>query len=524
MEFFRRLLLRQLKKSRIGKLDGYSETCSRKDDMQGAECESEGSVLTCMTEPSSRKQRCSSSLCKGLLLDSRLLRDISYVLFALAMLLPAGCDKRHGEDGATEQVRFSVDTVCFDTVMHSRVSSFRKVSLRNDGRQSVRLQRVRIEGSRADAFRVAVDGVPCNEFSGALIPGGDSLILILSMYTEEYTPDVFEQLDVRLAADLDDGTILLPIRGWNAGWRALAPLIAHDVVVPRGGIRYVDTLTEVQPAGTLTLEPGATLIFGNGAALRVRGRLVARGTVGARVSFLPQRMEPYYMRKPGQWAGVAVEAESRGVELSHVDVRCAVVALRVQGKPAAGESVSLENCRVLYSSQDGLQLAGGAEAVAVGSIFGQNYRHGVSLNGAKVKLIHCTVCAESMPPQSQLGEGLWLDDGEGSAVADVVNSIIWGDREVELGVQGGGELGGRLEARHSVLKMPKERLRNAQYFKGCTADDPRLEQRAQGLYRLGDGSSARRLGEDLGSATTDLFGTPRPLETPDAGAVAVAEP
>lgn len=443
-----------------------------------------------------------------------------YLLLALGALLTIGCNKQHGPRG---RIYFTVDTVRFDTVMHSRVSSIRKVSLRNDGNRPVQLEQVRLEGSRVEAFHVIVDGVPYNDFKGAAIPGGDSLIFVLSMYTREYIPDVFEQLDVQMAVKVAGSTASLPIRGWNAGWRELQPVIESDLVVPRGGIRYVSTQTEVLPTGSLTLEPGATVLFGDGARLLVKGRLVARGAVDARVSLLPQRMEPYYMRKPGQWSGVAVEAGSRGVELTHVDIRCAVVGLQVQGKPAGG-AVRLENSRVLYSSQDGLQLAGGCEALAIGSIFGQNYRHGVAVKGAKAELIHCTVCTESMPPQSQLGEGLWLDDDVSTAAVDITNTIIWGERGGEVGVKGGGEIGGRLSAKHSVLKMSKESMQRARNFVGCTAEDPRLEQRAQGVYRPGEGSSARRLGIAIAGRTTDLFGTPLPLGAPDAGAVAIVEP
>lgn len=443
-----------------------------------------------------------------------------YVLFTLSVSQLVGCNK---QQSAKERIYFTVDTVRFDTVMHSRVSSIRKVSLRNDGNRPVQLEQVRLEGSRVEAFHVVVDGVPYNEINGAAIPGGDSLIFVLSMYTEEYIPDAFEQLDVQMAVKVAGSTVSLPIRGWNAGWSELQPVIESDVEVPRGGIRYVQKQAQVLPTGSLILAPGVTLLFGDGAQLLVKGRFVARGEVEARVCLLPQRMEPYYMRKPGQWAGVIVEAESRGVELTHVDIRCAVVGLQVQGKPSGG-AVKLENSRVLYSSQDGLQLTGGCDAQAIGTIFGQNYRHGVAVNGAKAELIHCTVCTESMPPHTQLGEGLWLDDGEGSAAVDIINTIIWGERGVEVGVQGGGKIGGRLSAKHSVLKMPQESVQNSRYFEGCTVEDPYLERRAQGLYSLGRSSSARGIGVPIGGPSVDLFGTPRSKESPDAGAVATPKP
>lgn len=405
---------------------------------------------------------------------------VIYVLLAAWMLLLIGCSKRYGRDESAEGVSFSVDTVRFDTVMHSRVSSIRRVSLRNRSNQPVWLKRIWLEGSRSDAFHVVVDGVRLCDFTGATIPRNDSLVFVLSQYTEEYTADVFEQLDVCVEVVVASDTLSLPVRGWNAGWSELQHAISSDVVIPKGGIRYVEQQAEVQNTATLIIEPGATLIFGDGARLLVWGRLVARGAVDARVSFLPQRMEPYYMRKPGQWTGVVVEAGSRGVELLHTDVRCAVVGLQVKGKPNK-ETVSLENCRILYSSLDGVQLSGGVEATVKGSILGQNYRHGVALVGAKADLTHCTVCVESMPPHSQLGEGLWLDDGDGKAEITLFNSILWGDRVSEVGVRGQVKGVGRMFASHSVLKILEENLRDAQYFDGCTVGDPRLELRAQGV-------------------------------------------
>lgn len=453
-----------------------------------------------------------------------MLPRIALGVLLLGIVWASGCDKGHREGSQGADVYFTVDTVRFDTVMHSTVSSMRKVSLRNDGRREVCVANVRMEGEGASAFHVVVDGVQYEKFGGATIPAGDSVILILTMYTEEYVPDAFEQLDARVVAEVGERAVALPIRGWNAGWSELEAVVAGNVVVPAGGIRYVPKGTEVQRGATLTLEAGSTLLFGNGASLCVKGKLEARGDAQARVCFLPQRMEPYYMRKPGQWAGVIVEVGSEGLDLLHVDVRGAVTGVEIKGKTQGGQAVQLENCRVLYSSQDGLRLAGGSEAKVVGSILGQNYRHGLSLEGAKAELIYCTVCAESMPPQSRLGEGIWLDDGEGSCSLDMLNCIVWGDREEEVGVVGKKELGGRMGARGSVLRMSKDQLKNGTYFERCTGDDPKLEMREQGLYHLGEKSSARRWGVPLSEYAIDLFGAPRAVDAPDAGAVSTVKP
>lgn len=436
--------------------------------------------------------------------------------------LVCGCSADLPGSSGAGALEFSLDTVRFDTVMHSRVSSMRRVSLRNVSGHAVRVERVGVEGPRAGAFHVVVDGVGIESFGGMLLAAGDSAIFVLQVYTEEYRPDVFEQLDVRIVVESGEGNFSLPARAWNAGWSALDADIRGHVVVPAGGIRYVETKTEVEAGATLTLSAGVTLLFGNGAELIVRGGIEALGTARSRVSLLPQRMEPYYMRKPGQWAGVSVGERSSFVRLSHLDLRGAVVGVGVKGKPLAG-SVEVENCRVLYCSQDGLRLER-SEAEVRGSIFGQNYRHGVSLLASKASMIHCTVCAESMPPQTRIGESIWLDDGAGSATLDIENSIIWGDRQMEIGVKGGGELGGRLRAANSVVRVPEDLLGGLHSFTGCTTGDPHLVGRAQGLYYLGGESSGRLLGRLVaGSATlTDLYGTLRDVASPDAGAVEMA--
>lgn len=418
-----------------------------------------------------------------------------------------------------DSMNFSVDTVRFDTVMHSQMSSMRRVALRNDGVESRYVERIWLKGSRADAFSLTVDGLPHNEFRGGTIAAGDSLIMVFMMYTTEYEPDKFERLDVEVVVEGDAGKNVLPIRGWNAGWSKLDSIIDSEEVVPAGGIRYVSEVSKVRAGGKLVLGAGATLIFGKGGLLQIEGSFETRGDVGSRVSLLPQRMEPYYMRKPGQWQGIVVDKGSRGLYLSHTDVRGAVNGVVVQGAPVSGDSVCIKDSRILYSSQDGLRLVGVREAKVVGTILGQNYRHGVALHGSKIELVHCTICTESMSPQVQMGEGLWLDDGEGSASAEVVNSIIWGERKEEVGQAGGGGPRGRLRAVGSVLKVSQEHLSGVQ-MEGCTSEDPVLELRAQGQYLPGKRSSARHLGVKMDGYAFDLFGVERGRDTPDAGAVA----
>jgi hypothetical protein len=104
----------------------------------------------------------------------------------------------------------------------------------------------------------------------------------------------------------------------GSGTVIVAGNLAADAVWPAGDSPYLVKGQVTVPAGvSLTIEPGASVFFENGAGLQIAGRLQAQGAPGQRIRFT---------RPPGgtnTWAGLEFVNSPQTNVVAHADIECA---------------------------------------------------------------------------------------------------------------------------------------------------------------------------------------------------------
>src|SRR5688572_9253026 len=79
------------------------------------------------------------------------------------------------------QLRFSTDTLTFDTVFTTIGSAVRSFIIYNDENKPVELSSLRIAGGENSMFRLNVDGVPGKVFTNVRIEAKDSIYVFASV-------------------------------------------------------------------------------------------------------------------------------------------------------------------------------------------------------------------------------------------------------------------------------------------------------------------------------------------------------
>ena len=88
-----------------------------------------------------------------------LLQRLIFLTAAVLILLTTACDvETEFLTGDDVQLRFSVDTLAFDTVFVARGSATQRMKVYNDNEQPIKIDRVSVEGQTGVNFIFNIDG------------------------------------------------------------------------------------------------------------------------------------------------------------------------------------------------------------------------------------------------------------------------------------------------------------------------------------------------------------------------------
>ena len=295
---------------------------------------------------------------------------LKYSLQILAIFILSLCSTACIEDGfdtsASAQPTFSVDTLDLGTQFTAEPSATASFVIRNPHSKQLNLSSVRMR--LGDDFRINVDGMSGREFTDVEIRPQDSIFVFVECtFAETSAIDPVKMTDY-LDVVTNGVTRSLPVvaTAQNAV-RHKAETITADVTFTSKLPHLISDTLRVSRGATLTIEPGATLMFHDKAALIVEGTLVADATADRPVTLRGDRTgnvvaDISYDVMSNQWEGIRFAAESKGNRLSHTSVvnTCQGVALDSLA------DLTLINCQITNSGGALLQAIY-ADVTAVGT-------------------------------------------------------------------------------------------------------------------------------------------------------------
>ncbi len=254
-------------------------------------------------------------------------------------------------------LRFSTDTIMFDTLLTDRTSITKRLRIFNDNKEDLRIDRIGLGSGRSSFYSLVVNGKEGDEIEGELIRGGDSLLVLVDVTIDpqdESNPYLVKDSievqwngnaqDVKLIAWGQDAIYLNAVAVCNQTFTAERPYVIQEILL-------VDTLC------SLTIEPGAQIYVDNGATIAVLGQLLVEGDSGNHVVFRNTRFDPNFIEAPGQWGGIVFFPGSRGNEISYATIENAVNGLFTFGvnDAASRVEISVDHSIIRHMSGSGIQ-------------------------------------------------------------------------------------------------------------------------------------------------------------------------
>lgn len=245
------------------------------------------------------------------------------------------------------KLRFSVDTLLFDTTFTQVGSATKIVKIHNDGNRPIEISKIKIRGTQGLHFTLNVDGINGTEITNARIESKDSIYVFCKVNVDpdqavSVSPFVLtDYLDCTINGNLQ--SIVLVAWGQNANyitgkdnqgkqslltcnfgtisWNDPKPYVIYGSLV-------IDQCKLIIPAGTRIYVHGG-LVFPDKASPFIDGRifiaedgqLLIDGTKEKPVLFRGDRLEKEYNNQSGQWGGIILYKSKFVNVFNYLDLR-----------------------------------------------------------------------------------------------------------------------------------------------------------------------------------------------------------
>ena len=350
-----------------------------------------------------------------------MVRRLFFFICTIAVLLTACSDNDSFSTDSSHRLTFSKDTVRMDTLFSLVPSTTYSLWAYNNSGDGVRIRTVRLERGNQSGFRVNVDGTFLNPVATDFeVRKGDSIRVFIELTSHENQQETPQLVDDNLVFTLESGVeqkINLRAYSWDATKVTNKEVAADEVIESSKPLVVYGKGITVKEGATLTIKntklyfhDGAGIDVEKGAKLVVENVLLRGDRLDHMFDYLP------YDRVSGQWRGVKVAAQAKGVEMTNCELRSAYTALwcdstsvtlaqtiihnnKGYGVYAHDSEVTLTDCLISNTLDDCLNLQG-CKAVVDATTLAQFYPYsaarGAALRFAKTEQNLSLLCSNTI--------------------------------------------------------------------------------------------------------------------------------
>lgn len=463
-------------------------------------------------------------------------------LFSLILFACVSCRKDlslyHGQGG----LNFSADTVYFDTVF-TRIpggayprSINKRFMIRNPFKETVHVN-ARIMGGSSSQFKINVDGQFGRVISDIeILPKDSSWVFVEATLEPNFlTHPALVRDSIEFETNGGRQYVQLAAYGWDAYYLKDTVFTGSTSLVLTDKPYVIVNAAYVDQGATLTIgagvhfysSPNSTFVDTskkrfNVSALNVLGTLIVNGTQTNPVIFEGDRLDNNYAEKPGQWRGIHFYRGSVNNVITHAIIKNATIGVQVDSLPEAGAYT----LRINHSSIRNISAYGILGLTA--KILAQNTTiSNCGLNtfigyyGGDYTVQHCSFYTPGNGRRDPhvIFNNILRDENKVVIRTDslryvIVNSIIWGPVESELGFDvSPGKLMANRGFDSCIIKtktpIPGTIARNK---------DPLFADPNKGDLKIGSNSPAKDHGDPIFILPDDIEEKSRSDGKPDIGA------
>lgn len=384
----------------------------------------------------------------------------------LILVLMTACRKPDTYFQGTANLRFSVDTLVFDTVFTTVGSITKHIKVYNDLGEDLQIDEIKLAGAGNTPYRLNIDGLQSDVATDVVLRAHDSLHIFV-----ETTIDPNNTNDPLIHTDsitfLTNGNLQdvdLVAWGQDAHFyysNSFFIFESGDPEIPNDTLFYY-SITEatiwsndkphviygnviVHEGGTLDILAGSQVYLHHNANIIVleESSLKILGDVANPVLVASDRLDEYYRDLPGQWGRIWLAGGSLDNHIENATIKNGTIGLHVDTITSTFEpTLRLENVIIANHSSCGI-YAYSSRIEASNCQINDNGAHDLYLfAGGDYRFSHCTFANYSSGHQvPSIRMSNYYEDVNGNEQlrpmerADFENCIVYGRIQSELGIE-----------------------------------------------------------------------------------------
>lgn len=444
-----------------------------------------------------------------------------------------GCHPNQFDDSV--ELKFSTDTLMFDTVFTTTQSITRSFTVFNPSKNPVKLD-IYLSNPGQTYYSINVDGIAGKEFHDVEIPARDSIFVFVKVNINPVnqnnpyliTDSVLfcnsqRRQAVQLVAFGQDAHFIIPDHTTSSmhynivahehehvHWTNDKPWVIY-------GWAVVDSL------GKLTIDPGTKIYVHNGGGIWVYryGNIHVNGTTDEPVLFAGDRRESFFADDYAQWDRIWINEGTEDNIIDNAIITNAAIGLQVSALTEYLNNKTIVRNTIIQNNQSLGVLGRAANLEMTNCQISNNGEYSVALQIGDYKLNHVTVAnyfaQKARNTSAFLLTNYYIESNTtlvGNTNLTCNNSIIYGYQDEEISTSNKAGTDFNYTFNNCLIRGSI----NNNHFINCIANkDPKFISNYGQDYNLQENSPAIDAGKEGLGITTDLLGRPRNGK-PDLGA------
>lgn len=289
------------------------------------------------------------------------MRQLLYILSVISILYSCKPDDEVLTTSSEVSLRFSEDTVCFDTILTSVGSITKRFKVYNDDKNAINISNINVAGINSP-YSIIVNGVQQNNHSDILILGEDSMQVLVEVTIDPSNQDLpyLVRDSVEFITNGNFQHVKLMAYGQDANFLSDSVLSCGETWSYGKPYVIIDSVTV--PVGcNLTINKGTRILFNYKAKLIVEGTLSVVGTKDSLVTFCNENEISNMPEKAfGYWTGIIFKGTSTGNSITHARIKNAETGLYLTNGNTVDSipELTISNTIIKDMSKSGIQVYG----------------------------------------------------------------------------------------------------------------------------------------------------------------------
>ncbi len=306
----------------------------------------------------------------------------------------SGCRKDEMNIDTAFRLEFSNDTVLFDTVFTTIGSSARALVIRNTTNNRINISKITLARGKASPFRLNIDGAAAELYYDLEIGANDSAYIFVKVTIDPNNVNTpwIESDSIVFETNGNIQDVKLVAWGQDAYFHHNT-VLTGDITLPDDKPHVIYGKLSAEKNCNLTISAGTKLYFHNGSSFEILSgaSLKVSGTLELPVLFTGDRLEDYYLDKPGLWEGIWLEEGSKNISFTYAEITNAKVGIQADSIGLTGEPLRLHNCLIHNMTNYGLR-ASRSKVIATNCQISNCGGNVVSIeNGGEYDFRNCTL-------------------------------------------------------------------------------------------------------------------------------------